>query len=351
MADNLAERMLDLVASGKTADDAINQIISERTASKKAVKQKKPEAETKKKETMRQVYRCVNQSECDFMVINTGKPVDVCPKCGSLTIINEEEIKGNPDSTNPVVRDAAVTVVTEDGVNPIQQYTLAFLRPSDRFIFLNVIPDMADRGVEYTIVPAKRGWVSFTDNFERTFTIPLCRALIFPVKLLSSEYTDPNKKFILGDKICCVESNREGRVVRIKGNNGYMIRFDDEPEKQVWKPGSRIKLIDRDATTISYITQSNGKNNWTVTYGDFMKECKDFSSALKLLNSRNRPAFNRYSKLLAMNKIIDLDTETVELLIQLDPRIWGKKENLVKHGYIQTNDEFDAVRDRFNLHR
>jgi hypothetical protein len=125
------------------------------------------------------------------------------------------------------------------------------------------------------------------------------------------------------------------------------VRFSDTSEIREWKAGNHLQIINKNKTTKSYITQT-GKGQWVVAYGDFSERCSDYHDALRLLCETNRPAFNRFAKML-VTKVGSVSREDIELLITLDPRLWGKMEILRKHGYIETDTDYQRVREQFNL--
>lgn len=287
---------------------------------------------------------CTN-SECDYEMIGSEEGYSTCPKCGSAIVGAEEATYGSPDSENPAIRMASYRVIKDIDRDPIPQFTLSDLRPGDQFIFISTLPPGAKKSVKYTIIPAKRGTVTFTDEFNKATTVPLSKGLLFDVKMLNNEFPDPNRRFILGDKVKDRGTNRTGVVVGIK-DTGYEVRYEGLDGRKELSPGSNLQLIQKDATTRAYIKEKGEK--WSVSFGDFCKECGSFIEALEILESRNRPAFNRYAKMIVVTPNGYSDN-VVETLIRLDPRVWGRKENLLKHGYIKTDEEFEEVKRRFEL--
>lgn len=334
----MIQRVMSGTAPGKVIEETIGSIKSPEVVA---------EGARASQPTFQNVARCTNRPECDYQSLIAGNG-DMCPQCGSAIINVEELVLGDVESKDPVIREASKTIIKGAGDKPIRHYTLSFLRPGDRFILLNTLPEGASANVEYTIIPAKRGYVTFTDEFNKSITVPLCRGLLCEIKLLSQEFADPDRRFILGDEIRCIGTNRRGRVVGIK-SPGYYVRFYDLTAKKEWKASNHLQIINKNKTTKSYIRQpANGDGPWTVSFGDFSEACPHFHDALRLLCETNRPAFNRYAKML-VNKVGAVTTEDIELLIVLDPRLWGKKEILKKHGYIESDSEYTRIKTQYSL--
>lgn len=286
--------------------------------------------------------KCTNK-ECDFEMQSDNQGYATCPKCGAATVGVEEITYGSPDSENPAIKMASYRVIKNLDKDPIPQFTLSDLRPGDQFIFISTLPEGGKKNVKYTIIPAKRGTVTFTDEFNKANTVPLSKGLLFDVKMLNSEFPDPNRRFIRGDRVKNRGTNRVGVVVSIK-DMGYIVRYEDG-EKEL-TPGTNLQLIHKDSTTKSYIEERGEK--WIVGFGDFRRECGDFKEALTTLEAENRPAFNRYAKMIVVSPN-GYSRDVIELLIKLDPRVWGRRENLLKHGYIKDNKEYEEVKRKFEL--
>ena len=337
---NFGKDMIQKVLSGGDPNLVISETIGE-------IKGKEETSSTDNQPEFKRAARCTNKPECDYYSLSENED-GVCPKCGAAVVYSEELVLGDPEADDPVVRDASMVVIKEAGDKPIRHYTLGFLRPGDRFIFLHTLPEGAKTNVEYTIIPAKRGYVTFTDEFNKSITVALCRGLLCEIKLLSQEFADPDRRFILGDEVRCIGTNRRGRVVGIK-SPGYLTRWYDSIEKIEWKPGNHLQIINKNKTTKSYIRPpANGDGPWTVAFGDFSESCPKFHDALRLLCETNRPAFNRYAKML-VNKVGTVSKPDIELLIALDPRLWGKMEILRKHGYIESDSDYQRVKEQYNL--
>jgi hypothetical protein len=189
-----------------------------------------------------------------------------------------------------------------------RQYSLASLRPNDRFTFICEVPDVElelDR--EYQVVPARRGGVSFSDQARRTFTVPLIAAHLFPVRLTSEDTVDPGQRFYPGDKVAHKGEKWRGIVVGFKGM-GYDVRpisedpdEEDDGQGEVWVPSNWLRLIEKQKTTKNYVRlDANGE--FIVRWGgtvDAVTSCVDLHDAMRLLFKKNRVAFNRFSRWLS----------------------------------------------------
>jgi len=324
--------MIDKVAKGELeASAAVERFVKKRDGDKVVAEK---------------VVRCTN-AECGFEMKGEDPEggFSTCPKCGSTIIGASMTAYGHPDSDNPVVQTASYEEVAKSSSNPIPHYTLSYLRPGDQFVFLGTLPEGSKKGIKYTIIPARRGFVTFTDEFNKAITVPLCKGLLCPIKMLNEESPDPNRKFIPGDRVRNRGTNKEGIVIGSK-DMGYEVRYLSNPNEKEWTSGSSLQLIQKDKTTESYISEED--NTYVVAFGDFRQECDSLVEAFEVLEDKNRPAFNRYSKM-AVSKPRGYEPEIVEVLIRLDPRVWGRKSNLLKQGYIKTDEEFRIVKEKFEL--
>ena len=205
---------------------------------------------------------------------------------------------------------------------------LGHLYPADKFQFVRDVPlDDVDLNTSYVIVPSKRGYVAFTDRFFQVHRLDKSCALLYKIKLLSSENIDPDQRLHHGDRIKRKNDGRKGMVLGPKGA-GFTVRLINSSSEgninwgeEVWEAPSNLSLINKARTTRSYVREDNGE--WQVSVGDHHSTHESMLSALKYLKDLHRPAFYRYSKYLCMYEI-SVQEEVRSWLIKVDQRVWGK---------------------------
>lgn len=273
----------------------------------------------------------------------------VCPSCGlSLAQITASahpvEIRGegiDSGGLELISRSTPIFLIPAplpDESPETRQYSLADLRPQDRFIFIRLVPHVElDLGTEYQVIPARRGAVSFSDQTRRTYSVSLIAAHLYPIKLMSEDTVDPGQRFYPADRVRHKTLRWKGIVLNYHGM-GYYVRpvsedgDEDDGRGAQWVAGSELRLIDKLQTTRGYVrTEQTPKGTqFRVRYGgelDASSPENTLSDALRLLFNKNRVAFNRFSKWLSdpspdndMLQFVDVDAR--RFLQKVDSMCW-----------------------------
>jgi hypothetical protein len=205
------------------------------------------------------------------------------------------------------------------------QMLLGYLRPNDKFEFLDNPPFSRIRtDVVYTIVPARRGFISFSSDSSDVWTLPLEESLDCPVALVSGSENISERRFYRGDKVRHRASGALGVVIDVNGTQ-YSVRL--EPDSHLVScHGDVLSLVDKDATTRNYVVLDKSKTPpvFVVQFADYRSEHKTMLDALKTLYSVHRPALNRFSRLVATDPSVEgIDNRAILYLFQVDEKVWN----------------------------
>jgi hypothetical protein len=268
-----------------------------------------------------------------------------CRECGSATAAVKGSIEIAPQEPVPALVGVTVPeyLIPEPlGDEPLEgrQYALADLRPNDRFRFTKVVPSTeSDLTTEYQIVPARRGAVAFSDQSQRTFTVALKAAHLYPIKLMSDDSIDPGHRFYPGDRVkhrveswkgVVLQHLREGYYIKPLADDGVN---EDDGKTAIWVAQAMLKLVDKPITTRNYIKpHENGL--FRVQWGSDSDSSVEgrMVDALRILYTRNRVAFNRYSRWMSEDgtMIVHLDESARQYLARVDAAFWGNADKVKK---------------------
>lgn len=229
---------------------------------------------------------------------------------------------------------------------PITEY-LGELRPKDQFFFVSTVPyrEIAV-GVAYTVIPANRGWIGFTDG-SSVFYIQLRESFNYSI----SPAKDPGKSrrvgLLVGDRVSHIVSKALGRVIGIKGEVCW-VEFDDsslntEEDNTSKAHHSLLDLEEKDTTTNRYI-QKVGDSLWKVSFARYEKIFESQRDALSHLKQALEVGFLRFSKLAASAPEVELELRSLGFLMTIDPKVWGRPTPFIRRGVVPEGSSMDDVR-------
>jgi hypothetical protein len=276
------------------------------------------------------VCECTN-AECKY---SSDSITPHCPQCGCKTtsfVVKSKPLSNKEDYVNSIIPETVMPIkITRSNGD----YSLGDLRPSDKFVFVDRVPEGVDVKSEYTVVPCDRGFIAFSDNVTGIHKLPISHALCMNIKLTSDIRPLPKyeRKSHVGDKIVYVKDNRRGVVVedglvecKVKFDIDGVVTFESIPQRY-------LIVFDKDKTTADYVKYAD--STYFICVGDFISDKHaTLKDALAYLYEYNRLAFNRYSKyLFSINENVSVkgnpfivDDVCLKFLKNIDPKVWSVK--------------------------
>lgn len=229
-------------------------------------------------------------------------------------------------------------VVSPDSSKPEDLETkflrLGFLRPKDTFRFAREVPFYGiTLDQEYRVIPAQRGVIKFTDDRSAVYTVPLSYAC--GIRVVADGITRKYQIFYFypGDKVRSSDTGAKGIVQHSRGQ-GYLVQFEGVESSQ-WVPGDTLTLIEKEKTTLGYVSYDSEKDVFCVGFAHIQTEHDTAISALKWLREHNRPAFHRLSMFISrmtkgtaanvFQKLAWCDQDVLEFLWNADSKAWDSE--------------------------
>ena len=210
-------------------------------------------------------------------------------------------------------------------------FRLGMLRPDDKFKFVREVPyDGLSPDQLYRVLPARRGFIKFTDDKSALYSVPIDYAIGIRV-LVEGIFKEAKRYYFYGgDRVQSKDSGGLG-VVHFSRGQGYLVLFDglDKPQ---WVHGDSMKLVDKDLTTRNYICYDVEKDTFLVDYSVKRSEHETAIDALKWLYINNKPAHHRLSLLISrltedterdvFDDLCWVDDDVLNYLYGLDTKAW-----------------------------